>query len=108
MPPAHASITSQFDLCRPSHYRSQYRDRTGLQIARTVEFIAATPSVITTQVARNVLAPGQQTSVTATLRDTLNNPVKNKTVNFTLPADDSNGSLSAATAVSHCRMARRP
>lgn len=72
----------------------------GLQIARTVEFIATTPSVITTQVARNVLAPGQQTSVTATLRDTLNNPVKNKTVNFTLPADDSNGSLSAATAVS--------
>lgn len=73
---------------------------TGLQISRTVEFVAATPSVITTQVARNVLAPGQQTSVTATLRDALNNPVKNKTVNFTLPADDSNGNLSAATAVS--------
>jgi adhesin/invasin len=69
---------------------------------------------VTTQVARNVLTPGQQTSVTATLRDALNNPVKNKTVNFTLPTDDSNGNLSAATAVSqsdgnrHGDLYRRP
>ena len=76
------------------------RTATGLQISRTVEFIATTPTAITTQVARNVLAPGQQTSVTATLRDALNNPVKNQTVNFSLPFDDSNGNLAAATAVS--------
>ena len=76
------------------------RTATGLQISRTVEFIATAPTAITTQVARNVLAPGQQTSVTATLRDALNNPVKNQTVNFSLPFDDSNGSLATATAVS--------
>lgn len=70
-----------------------------LKISRRFEFVAQTPTQIAVQVAQNVLSTGQQTQVTATLRDALNNPVKNRTILFSNPIDESGGSLSAASAV---------
>lgn len=69
-----------------------------LSAKREVIFIAPNPTQISIQPSRNVLSPKQQTAVTATIRDALNNPVQDKIIAFSLIADDSGGSLSAATA----------
>lgn len=66
--------------------------------SRTVEFVSSTPQQITAQAASTTVAPGGQTEIVATVRDSANNPVKNQIVQFTLIKNDSNGSLSAPTA----------
>lgn len=71
-----------------------------LKVSRVVEFVAPAADLVTVQVARNVLKSGEQTAVTAIVRDAGNiNPVKNALVSFSLPIDPSGGALSAATAI---------
>lgn len=51
---------------------------------KTVEFIAVTPAKIELQAFPAQVGPGEQSNIRAILRDANNNPVKNKTVVFTL------------------------
>mgnify|MGYP001627396185 CR=1 FL=1 len=74
------------------------RNQAGTLVAtRTVEFVAPTAGLITVQAARNVLKSGEQTTVTAIVRDAANiNPIKNALVAFSLPADPSGGQITAS------------
>lgn len=66
---------------------------------KTVEFIAVTPAKIEVQAFPAQVGPGEQSAVRAILRDALNNPVKNKTVIFSLDnaAGGQLGTVTAAT-----------
>lgn len=66
-------------------------------IVKSVEFTTSIANVIKTQLDRNVLAPTEQTAVTATVLDAQSNPVKGIMVSFS-SIDPSFGKLSAASA----------
>lgn len=51
---------------------------------KTVEFVAVTPAKIELQAFPAQVGPGEQSNIRAILRDANNNPVKNKTIVFTL------------------------
>ena len=67
---------------------------------RNIEFIATSASAIDIQSSAFTIAPNEQATLTATVRDAANNLVKNKTVNFTL-TDITGGSLTLASAVTN-------
>jgi len=73
----------------------------------TVEFVATNPVTIDLQADPKVIginsgnATTQNSMITAVLRDSANNPVKNKKINFSLIADGSVGKLSPDTATSN-------
>ncbi len=67
---------------------------------RLVEFVATTPSVskgIEVQALPAQISAGEKSTIQAVLRDALNNPIKNKTVVFSL-VNGNGGSLSPVTA----------
>lgn len=68
--------------------------------SRVIEFVASTAATIDIQPAVFTLAPNEQTTLTAVVRDPANNLVKNKTVSFTL-ADVTGGTLSTASAITN-------
>lgn len=70
----------------------------GPQTQRAIEFVALTPATIVVQASRFTVAPGEQSTILATVRDAAGNPVKNKIIQFQLE-DITGGSLSAGTAV---------
>jgi len=76
----------------------------GPSAERKVEFVSSTPNTVTLQADPTVIgtnangATKEQSKITAVIRDSSDNFVKNKTVNFTLMADPSVGYLSPATA----------
>lgn len=65
--------------------------------SRTVEFVAQVAASVEVQPGTFVLAPTENTTITATVRDAANNLVKNKLVNFGLQ-DSTGGTLSAGSA----------
>jgi hypothetical protein len=65
--------------------------------SRAVEFVALTAAAIDVQPGTFSLAPSENTTITATVRDSANNLVKNKLVSFGLQ-DTTGGALSAGTA----------
>jgi hypothetical protein len=67
---------------------------------RTVEFVASTAAFIDIQPSVFTIAPNEQTTLTAVVRDPANNLVKNKTVTFSLQ-DITGGTLSTASAVTN-------
>jgi protocatechuate 3,4-dioxygenase beta subunit len=67
----------------------------GPSTQRTLEFVATMPTQISAQAGRFSLAPGEQSTVTATVRDANDNPVKNALVSFVLQ-DVTGGSISVA------------
>jgi len=69
---------------------------TGVQ----VEFVADTPSAIDVQASPFTIGPGEQSAVTATVRDPQNNLVKNAIVDFTL-TDVTGGFLSVASGTTN-------
>jgi len=71
----------------------------GPSVQRSVEFVATTPNSITIQASPAVIGTQEQSTITAVVRDSANNLVKNQTVVFNIVADTSNGNLSTGTAV---------
>jgi len=70
---------------------------------RLVEFVATTPSVskgIEVQALPAQISAGEKSTIQAVLRDALNNPIKNKTVVFSL-VNGTGGSLSPVTAITN-------
>jgi hypothetical protein len=67
---------------------------------RTVEFVATTAATIDIQASVSTIAPNEQTTLTAVVRDPANNLVKNKTVTFSL-IDTTGGTISTASAVTN-------
>lgn len=65
--------------------------------SRAVEFVALTAAAIDVQPGTFSLGPNESTTITATVRDSANNLVKNKLVNFGLQ-DITGGTLSAGAA----------
>jgi len=64
------------------------------------EFVAETASTLVAQASPNSIGPnGQQSTITVTVRDANGNLVKNKTVDFKLINDSTNGQLFPASAV---------
>jgi Bacterial Ig-like domain (group 1) len=63
-----------------------------------VEFVATTPASIEAQPSVFTMAPAEQSTITAVVRDAAGNLVKNRTVTFSLQ-DVTGGSLSTASAV---------
>lgn len=69
-------------------------------VARTLAFelVATTPDAITIQAEPSTIAPEGEAAITAVVRDSNNNPVKNQDVRFSLN-DASGGSLTSSTDV---------
>lgn len=63
----------------------------------SLEFVAATPVLVDLQPSVSTIGPAQSSTLTATIRDWAGNPVKNKTVVFTLN-DATGGTLSVGSA----------
>lgn len=75
--------------------------RTGLTATSQVEFIATEPASIISQANISQLQPGEETQVTAAVRDAANNLVKNQTVNFRIVRDVSGGTLLSSSATTN-------
>jgi hypothetical protein len=73
---------------------------TDVTAQRTVEFIATSAASIDVQPGIFTLAPNEQTTLTATVRDGAGNLVKNKLVSFNLE-DNTGGVLSVASATTN-------
>lgn len=72
--------------------------RTGLTATRQVEFVATMPASIIAQANISQLQTGEETQVTATVRDAANNLVKNQVVDFRIISDVSGGNLLSPSA----------
>lgn len=70
----------------------------GLSTSLTQEFIAITPAFLNTQADPTVVAPKGSSTIIAKIRDINDNPVKNKTIHFSLN-DIVDGALSDSSAV---------
>jgi hypothetical protein len=75
----------------------------GVATQTTLNFIAGTPSQISTQPSPAAVAVQGQSTITATVRDANNNLVQGATVNFQLVTDPTNGSLSVASATTNAQ-----
>ena len=73
---------------------------TGLSTTRNVEFIASVVDTVSVQASPTTVGTGEQSEVTALVRDPTGNLVKNQVVNFEL-ADVTGGFLSLASAVTN-------
>lgn len=91
-----ASVTVSANTAGPATLTAQITG--GPSTSRQVEFVATTPAKINLQARTPTVAPGEQSTVEATVRDANDNPVKNQTVIFTLQ-DTTGGSLSVGQAV---------
>jgi hypothetical protein len=73
---------------------------TGPSASITREFVATTPQSLTIQADRTTVGPnGEQAALTAIVRDTDNNLVKNINIRFAILQDNSGGSISNSTDV---------
>ncbi|MBK9443543.1 MAG: Ig-like domain-containing protein [Comamonadaceae bacterium] len=71
-----------------------------------IEFVATVPATVTLQSNPGAIAPNatgttNQSTVSAVVRDSAGNPVKDRQVNFTLISDLSNGTLSSGSAITN-------
>ncbi len=66
----------------------------GAQISRSLEFVATTPASLDLQASRFIVAPGEQSTIRATVRDASGNLVKNQFIEFIL--DDVTGGVLSA------------
>jgi len=72
----------------------------GLVATRSIEFVSLDAASLLLRADRSSVQVGQETPITAVVRDALGNPVKNKTVTFQLQ-DPTLGSLSRLTVVTN-------
>jgi len=64
---------------------------------RAIEFVAITPATVELQASPLTVGAGEQSELTALVRDSANNLVKNKVVQFLIESDVTGGSLSVGT-----------
>jgi len=72
----------------------------GATAQRAIEFVATTAASIDAQASTATVAIGEQSTISAVVRDATGNLVKNKTVTFTL-TDNTGGTLSLASAITN-------
>lgn len=68
---------------------------------RSIEFVAITPATVTLQASPATIGVNESSTLTAVVRDATANPVKNKTVSFSLTQDATGGSISPVTATTN-------
>lgn len=73
----------------------------GVSAQLVINFIATTPSTMNLQASPSTIPTQAQSQITATVRDANNNLVEGQTVDFSITADPTGGSLSAASAVTN-------
>ena len=91
-----ASVSIQSTNAGPAIITATNQAGTATQVQ--VEFIATVPDAIDVQANPFSIGPGEQSAITAVVRDAANNLVKNSVVLFDLQ-DVTGGSLSVATAI---------
>lgn len=74
-------------------------DVSGLSTSMDIEFVAIDPESIVTQASQTQLKPGEQSRITAIVRDANNNLVKGQRVLFNIAEDVSNGELSSPSGI---------
>lgn len=72
----------------------------GLSTQRSIEFVATVPHTIVAKSEKSQLGIGEQTEITAVVRDPSNNLVKNQTVSFQL-TDTSGGTISTGESITN-------
>lgn len=92
-----ATVSVQANTAGPATLSARV-GTTGPQVQRTIEFVATEASSIVVQASRFTVAPGEQSTIVATVRDATGNPVKNRVIQFGL-SDISGGSLSVGSSV---------
>lgn len=65
----------------------------------SIEFVADVPDSLNTSSFPNILTAGEQSTITAVVRDSAGNRVKNVTVDFNISADPSGGTLTLSSDV---------
>jgi Bacterial Ig-like domain (group 1) len=73
----------------------------GVSAEVTVNFIATTPATLNAQASPATIPTQSQSTITATVRDANQNLVEGQTVDFSITADPTGGSLSVASAVTN-------
>lgn len=101
-----ATVTVAADTAGPAIVQATYiAPGVNAQATLPVEFVALVPAKLVLQVTPTALGPNpagstaQQAQVVATVTDSVGNPVRGKTVNFTRKSDPSAGNLNQASAV---------
>ena len=92
-----ASVTIDSNTAGPSVITAS--NTTGTSTTLSLEFVATNPTQISAQADPFTVGPGQSSEIVAIVRDAADNLVKNQAVNFLILADDSNGFLTAASAI---------
>ncbi|MGI9342485.1 MAG: Ig-like domain-containing protein [Gammaproteobacteria bacterium] len=92
-----ASVTISSTTAGPSSITAS--NATGTSTTLPIEFVATNPTQISVQAAPFTLGPGQSAEILSIVRDAQDNLVKNQLVNFLILADDTNGFLTAASAI---------
>ena len=73
---------------------------TNISTAKLVEFVSKNPEVVEVQVFPSQIGVGEKATVTAVVRDSKDNPVKNQVVAFSL-SNSASGQISPATAITN-------
>ncbi|MBT8441982.1 MAG: Ig-like domain-containing protein, partial [Gammaproteobacteria bacterium] len=92
-----ASVTITSNTAGPSVITAS--NASGTSTTVSLEFVATNPTQISVQADPFTVGLGQSAEIQAVVRDAADNLVKNQTVNFLILADDSNGFLTSASAV---------
>ncbi|MBU2952397.1 Ig-like domain-containing protein [Marinobacter sp. F3R08] len=95
-----ATISIQGDTAGPATIVANATDpdtNVSISTQQTVEFVATTPALVTAQASKTQLIANEQSRITAVVRDSAGNLVKNKIVEFKIESDVSGGVLSSAT-----------
>lgn len=93
-----ASVTIQSNNAGGAVIEATNSSGTSTQV--TVEFVATTPNSIDVQASPFTIGPNEQSAITAIVRDSANNLVKNAVVVFDL-TDNTGGQLSVASATTN-------
>lgn len=92
-----ASVTISSNTAGPSVITAS--NAAGTSTTLSLEFVATNPTQISVQADPFTVGPGESSEIVAIVRDAADNLVKNQTVNFLIIADDTNGFLTAASAI---------
>jgi hypothetical protein len=72
---------------------------TGVSAQTSIDFIATVPATLAVEASPATIATQGQSTITAVVRDALNNLVQNQTVDFQTVADTTGGTLSVASGI---------
>lgn len=92
-----ASVTISANTAGPAVITATNPESTSTSLG--IEFVATTPATVELQASPLTVGPGEQSELTALVRDAAGNLVKNKVVQFLIETDPTSGSMSVGSDI---------